>query len=80
MENTTWPVSLYKCRCPRFALHADECNAAWTRWQDAVIRHAEALRRRVCGSRMSDGNRDDPTYAFCGHAKGHAGPHGDWEY
>ena len=33
---------------------------------------------RPCDYAESDGNRDDPTYFYCGHQAGHAGPHGHW--
>lgn len=33
----------------------------------------------MCGAEISDGNRDDPSYAFCGHPRGHMGEHGDWQ-
>ena len=32
-----------------------------------------------CGFSEWDGNRDDPTYYHCGHARGHAGEHGAWK-
>lgn len=35
--------------------------------------------RTTCNYEISDGNRDDPSYAYCGHNKNHAGPHGNWQ-
>ena len=29
----------------------------------------------ACNAEVSDGNADDPSYAYCGHPFGHAGPH-----
>lgn len=34
----------------------------------------------VCGFEICDGNRDDPSYAYCGERIGHGGPHGKWIY
>jgi ribonuclease I len=33
----------------------------------------------VCDHERSDGNRDDPSHAYCGLAAGHAGDHGEWQ-
>lgn len=35
--------------------------------------------RPTCGAETSDGNRDDPSYAYCGLPPGHAGDHGEWQ-
>lgn len=32
----------------------------------------------TCLHEVSDGNRDDPSYAYCGLRRGHAGVHGAW--
>jgi hypothetical protein len=37
-----------------------------------------AARAAECRFETSDGNRDDPSYAYCGHPKNHAGDHGNW--
>lgn len=34
----------------------------------------------TCGFEICDGNRDDPSYAYCGLPHGHAGEHGSWEF
>lgn len=33
---------------------------------------------RTCAHSSPDGNRDDPTYYYCGYPAGHAGEHGAW--
>ncbi len=33
----------------------------------------------LCGFEVWDGNRDDPSYAYCGHPAGHGGDHGRWQ-
>jgi hypothetical protein len=33
----------------------------------------------TCDFEISDGNVDDPSYAYCGHRAGHAGDHGEWQ-
>lgn len=37
------------------------------------------VRLRTCGHETDDGNRDDPSYAYCGKPHAHAGEHGDWQ-
>ena len=37
------------------------------------------MNARDCGAEVTDGNRDDPSYAYCGMPAGHAGPHGNWQ-
>lgn len=32
-----------------------------------------------CNFEISDGNQDDPSFAYCGHPATHAGAHGKWE-
>lgn len=39
---------------------------------------ASAAERSACGHEVSDGNRDDPSFAYCGLPQGHAGAHGAW--
>jgi hypothetical protein len=34
----------------------------------------------TCDYEISDGNRDDPNYAYCSLPAGHAGEHGDWRF
>lgn len=31
-----------------------------------------------CNEAMCDGNRDDPSFMFCGLAHNHGGAHGKW--
>lgn len=33
----------------------------------------------TCDFEITDGNTDDPSYAYCGHSHGHAGDHGNWQ-
>jgi hypothetical protein len=32
----------------------------------------------TCEYEICDGNRDDPSYAYCGEPASHAGDHGSW--
>lgn len=32
----------------------------------------------TCGFEISDGNVDDPSFAYCGHPVAHGGGHGNW--
>lgn len=32
----------------------------------------------TCNFPTTDGNVDDPSYAYCGHQSAHAGEHGNW--
>ncbi len=33
-----------------------------------------------CNFEITDGNVDDPSYAYCGIDAGHAGDHGEWVF
>jgi len=49
--------------------------SSWLSAQEDALEDAPA---HVCGVATFDGNNDDPTYAYCGHPRGHAGDHGAW--
>jgi hypothetical protein len=60
----------------------DSTYVALTRALTAGLRNGRDDRTPVsaaCNQEISDGNRDDPGYAYCGHPAGHAGPHGNWK-
>jgi len=63
-----------------------------TGWREDTAIHSEShiysaisgsysspiIRFPVCNAEVSDGNRDDPTYHYCGLTHAHAGEHGEW--
>lgn len=34
--------------------------------------------KSYCGFEITDGNVDDPEFAYCGHTPNHGGDHGHW--
>lgn len=48
----------------------------FSRWSDILDLQ---LQVKACGQEISDGNRDDPSYVYCGHSAGHGGEHGSWK-
>lgn len=36
--------------------------------------------RSICWFEITDGNQDDPTFAYCGFMPAHGGPHGEWQH